>query len=364
MSACRSAVSSADVVTIDFLEGSRPTAVARLRDCGMMRHQVTPFYREQMRASGYYQQLKHIVEPSIREFDSRGKLDTSGESENTVVPGLQHKYAQTGLILVTDRCAAYCRYCFRKRLVGKDTQEVALDYDLIANYIVAHPEMNNVLLSGGDPFVLSTERLTRIVDRLLPIPHLSSIRFGTKAIAFYPPRFADPTLVPFFERILEAGKTPVLVTHFDHIGEISEESERNIRRLRQVGVQFLNQAVLLARVNDDPAILAATFEKCHAIGARPYYLFQARPVMGASHFQVPFDRGVQIVRGVKTRLSGIQKTFRFIMSHDTGKIEILDAVDGRLYLLYHQSKDAEKVGRLFSRRLVDGAGWLDDLPED
>jgi L-lysine 2,3-aminomutase len=122
--------------------------------------------------------------------------------------------------------------------------------------------------------------------------------------------------------------------------------------------------VLLARVNDDPEILAATFQKCHSMGVRPYYLFQARPVKAASHFQVPFERGVGIVREVNSRLSGIQKTFKFIMSHYTGKIEVLDAADGRLYMRYHQNKHPENVGRLFSRRLVDGACWLDELPQD
>src|SRR5262249_18783193 len=156
----------------------------------------------------------------------------------------------------------------------------------------------------GDPFVLSTEKLTAIVERLLPIPHLSSIRFGTKTIAFYPPRFADPELPGLFERILRAGKTPTVVTHFDHLGEVSPEAEAHIRRLRGIGVQFLNQAVLLAHVNDDSETLAATFEKCHSIGVRPYYLFQGRPVKGASHFQVPLDRAVGLVHGANGRLSG------------------------------------------------------------
>jgi len=212
--------------------------------------------------------------------------------------------------------------------------------------------------------VLNTEKLTAIVEHLLPIPHLSSIRFGTKTIAFYPPRFADAALPGLFERILGAGKTPTIVTHFDHVGEVSAEAAAHIRRLRAVGVQFLNQSVLLARVNDDSATLAATFEKCHSIGVRPYYLFQARPVKGASHFQVPFERAVELVHGANARLSGIQKTFKFIMSHYTGKIEILDVSGGRVYLRYHQNKHPEKIGRLFSRRLVGGACWLDDLPED
>ncbi|MGX9181936.1 KamA family radical SAM protein [Mesorhizobium sp. BHbdii] len=349
---------------MNFIEGARAVAEGELQANSITRYHVTQFYREQITNSGYYDQLKYIVEPSFQEFESPGNLDTSGEQDNTVVPGLQHKYAQTGLLLVTDRCASYCRYCFRKRLVGKDSDEIAADLDQIAQYIGGHPEMTNVLLSGGDPFVLSTARLDKILDCLLPIPHLDSIRFGTKAVAYAPKRFEDPALPALFKRIHEAGKTAVIVTHFDHIGEISVDAERNIRSLRAQGVQFLNQSVLLAKVNDDPEIVAATFTKCHQIGIRPYYLFQARPVKGASHFQVSLRRGLEIAHGTNQRLSGIQKTFKYIMSHYTGKIEILDlGADGRVYMRYHQNNIPEKIGKIFSRPHIEGACWLDDLPE-
>jgi KamA family protein len=348
---------------MNFLEGPRLVTVDELRDNDITRYQVTKFYQEQIRKSGYYEQLKHIVEPSTKEFESPGTLDTSGEASNTVVPGLQHKYPQTGLLLVTDRCASYCRYCFRKRLVGNDSKEVAPDFEKVADYIRAHPEMQNVLLSGGDPFVLSTHKLHRILDHLLPLPNLTSIRFGTKTIAFYSPRFADPELPALFQRILDAGKAPVVITHFDHVGEISDEAVRNIQTLRKHGVQFLNQTVLLNRVNNDAEIIARTFAELHRIGVRPYYLFQGRPVKAASHFQVPLREGVEIVRAVNARLSGIQKTFKYIMSHVTGKIEIVDLCDGRLFMRYHQNKHAEQIGKLFSRRYVEGACWLDQLGE-
>jgi len=352
------------LIAINFLEATRLVTEEELRANDITRYHVTGFYREQIKKSGYYDQLKRIVEPSLKEFDSPGSLDTSGEHDNTVVPGLQHKYPQTGLLLVTDRCASYCRYCFRKRMVGNDSEEVAPDYAKVAEYIGRHPEMNNVLMSGGDPFVLSTQKLHKILDHLLPIPHLHSLRFGTKTVAFAPKRFDDTALPGLFQRILDAGKVPVIVAHFDHVGEISEESERCIRRMRAAGVQFLNQSVLLANVNDDPDILAATFAKCHEIGVRPYYLFQGRPVKAASHFQVPLRRGIEVARGVNQRLSGIQKTFKYIMSHYTGKIEILDIdSDDRVYMRYHQNKHPEKIGKVFSRPYVEGACWLDDLPQ-
>src|SRR5262249_34022247 len=112
-------------IAMNFLEGARTVSLRELQNNDITRYQVTRFYNDQIRKSGYYNELKHIVEPSLNEFTSDGTLDTSGEHDNTVVPGLQHKYPQTGLLLVTDRCASYCRYCFRKRLVGKDTGEGA-----------------------------------------------------------------------------------------------------------------------------------------------------------------------------------------------------------------------------------------------
>ena len=352
-------------VTIRFLEGLQVFSENELADNDITRYQVTKFYRELIQKSAAYEQLKYIVEPSLQEFLSPGSLDTSGEHDHTVVPGLQHKYPQTGLLLVTDKCASYCRYCFRKRMVGKASDEVAPEYAHVAEYIRHHPEMNNVLLSGGDPFVLATEKLHRIMDHLLPCTNLTSIRFGTKMTAFYPQRFADPELPALFQRIFEAGKTPVIVGHFDHFAEISEEAAANVRKLRAAGIQFLNQAVLLGRVNDDPETIAETFQKCHEIGVRPYYLLQARPVKGASHFQVSLRRGLEIVQGANRRLSGIQKTFRYIMSHYTGKIEILDlGDDNRLYMRYHQNPQVEKIGRVFSRPYREEACWLDDLPEN
>ncbi|MHC2303204.1 KamA family radical SAM protein [Rhizobium mongolense] len=350
---------------INFIEGTRAVTPAELESSSITRYHVTKFYREQAINSGHYDQLKFVIEPSVEEFKSPGNLDTSGEHDNTVVPGFQHKYAQTGLLLATDRCASYCRYCFRKRIVGKDSDEIAADLGQIARYIGDHPEMTNVLVSGGDPFVLSTGRLDEILDHLLPFPHLNSVRFGTKMLAYAPQRFEDPALVALFRRIHEARKAAVIVTHFDHIGEISVDAEHSIRFLRARGVQFLNQSVLLAKVNDDPEILAATFAKCHQMGIRPYYLFQGRPVKGASHFQVPLSRGLEIAHGINQRLSGIQKTFKYIMSHHTGKIEILDlGADGRVYMRYHQNKAREKIGKIFSRPHLEGARWLDDLLEE
>ncbi len=329
---------------VTFIDGTRVMSQGEWQANSITQHRVTRFYRDQIVKSGFFEQLKFIVEPSLKEFESPGSLDTSGEHENTVVPGFQHKYEQTGLLLATDRCASYCRYCFRKRIVGQESSEIANEFAQIVEYIGSHLEMTNVLISGGDPFVLRTGKLHGILDYLLPFTHLKSIRFGTKMLAYAPKRFEDPELGALFQRIHEAGKTAVIVTHFDHIGEISLDAERSIQSLRSHGVQFLNQSVLLAKVNDDPEILASTFATCHQMGIHPYYLFQSRPVKGASHFQVPLDRGLEIAHGVSQRLSGVQKTFKYIMSHYTGKIELLDlGADGLvLYAISSKQRSGRK----------------------
>jgi lysine 2,3-aminomutase len=328
-------------------------------------YRVNSFYEEQIRRSGYYDQLKLTVEPMLAEHESPGDLDTSGEGENTKLAGLQHKYPQTVLLLVTDRCFAFCRFCFRNRIIDKSSDEIVRDYIQVSEYIQEHLEVTDVLLSGGDPFVLDSEQLQRILDHLLPIPHLKSIRFGTKAIVHYPPRFRDSALSDLFRRISLAGKTPVVVTHINHLGEISEDAEVAIKKLRGLGAQFFNQAVLLRDVNDDPDILASTFARLHALGVRPYYLFQARPVRGASHFQVPLRRGIEICHGIDARSSGILKTYRYVMSHHSGKIELLNiSHDHRVIMRYQQSREARKVGEVFTRPYTEGACWLDDLQEN
>ncbi len=324
---------------------------------------VTPFYNRQIRKGPYFEQLKRTVEPSNAEESDFGILDTSGELGNTITLGLQHKYPQTALILVTDKCISYCRFCFRKRVVSGASEEIATNYQEIAQYISRHPEINNVLLSGGDPLALESEKLHHIIDHILPIPHISSIRIGSKAMAYEPARFDDPELLRVFERIKQAGKTPLLITHFDHVGEISDEAIEKVNLLRQKGVQLLNQMVLIKNVNDDPKVLADTISALHSSGIRPYYLFQARPVKGASHFQVTLRRGIELVKNVNARLSGIQKTFSYVMSHRTGKIEILDLLNDQVYMRYRQCKNSEKIGELFWRRHVEGACWLDDMPQ-
>ncbi len=307
--------------------------------------------------------IKQIIFPSVYELDQSGSYDTSGEKENTVLTGLQHKYQETALLLVTNRCAGYCRHCFRKRMVGIPTNETVKLFDKAVEYIKEHREITNVLISGGDPLVLPTDVIEYFLSELSKIPHLKFIRFGSRVPVFYPMRiYEDTKLLKAFSHYSTPERRVYLVTHFNHPREVTTEARKAIDALIRSGVPVSNQTVLLRNVNDDPEVLATLMKEITSAGVIPYYVFQCRPVKRVkSHFQVPLKRGCEIVEKAKQKLDGHAKRFKYIMSHKTGKIEIVGIIGNEIYLKYHQAKNPKKVGKLFKRLLTPNAGWFDDL---
>jgi KamA family protein len=307
--------------------------------------------------------IRKMAIPDVNELDIAGSYDTSGEHENTKMPGLQHKYAQTALILATNRCATYCRHCFRKRLVGLPNQEVIRRFEMATSYIRAHEEIDNVLITGGDPLILPTGVIERMLEMLTDIKHLNFIRFGSRVPVTFPARIVED------EEFLDILKVHSLndrrcyvVTQFNHPREITSQSTEAVDRLIGSGVLVNNQAVLLRGVNDDPETMAKLQNKLIGIGINPYYIFQCRPVKRVKHhFQVPLYRGYEIIEGAKRKLNGHSKRFKYIMSHRTGKIEIVGIMDDEIYFKYHQAKNPKNIGKFFKRRLNSEAGWLDDL---
>lgn len=181
--------------------------------------------------------LRQLLMPSIDEDNDEGSLDTSGEGLSTIVPGLQHKYEQTAVLIVTQACAGHCRYCFRRRLMSRDVivKETIEDLQEAIAYIQQHPEIDNVLLSGGDPMICSTRRLANVLAALAAIPHLWQIRISTKLPAFLPSRFTtDPELLEVL-RTYQSRFQIVIQCHFDHPREITPAAERAIAALRQAG---------------------------------------------------------------------------------------------------------------------------------
>ncbi len=301
--------------------------------------------------------------PSEDELNLIGDYDTSGERENTKMPGLQHKYLQTALVLVTNRCAMYCRHCFRKRLVGLPTEEILRRFNDAVNYIEKHEEINNVLITGGDPFVLSTEVIAEFLHELSTIPHLDFIRFGSRVPVTFPERIlGDEELLSLLKSNTANSKRVYVVTQFNHPREITQESADAVDSLVCSDVIVSNQTVLLHGVNDNPETLAELQNKLVGIGVNPYYVFQCRPVKRVkSHFQVPLYKGYEVVEEAKKRLNGHSKRFRYIMSHQSGKIEIIGVMEGYIYFKYHQAKDYDNIGKFFKKKLNKTAGWLDEL---
>jgi len=328
-----------------------------------------------MRVSLYYMSLinwndpndsiRKMALPSSEELNLEGFYDTSGEAENTKMPGLQHKYSETALILATNRCATYCRYCFRKRLVGLPSEEIIKRFEDAVEYIEKHREINNVLISGGDPLVLSNEVIERFLETLTAIDHLSFIRFGSKVPVTLPGRLADPALLDIFKKYSQSDKRLYVVTQFNHPREITPQSISAVSNLIETGVMLSNQTVLLRGVNDDPDTLASLMNKLVSIGVTPYYVFQCRPVKRVKHhFQVPICEGVKIVEKAKENCNGHSKRFKYVMSHKTGKVEILGIMNREIYFKYHEAKDRKNLGVMFKRRVDEKAGWLDDFNRD
>lgn len=325
---------------------------------------ITPYYLSLIDWADPNDPLKRMAVASLEELDLSGSYDTSGESLSTRMPGLQHKYAQTALILTTNRCPLYCRHCFRKRLVGLPTEEVVQRFSDAAHYIEEHTEIRNVLLSGGDPLILPTPVIRRFLKRLSQIPHLNFVRIGSRVPATFPSRvLSDAELVSLLREHSKKFKRLYLVSHFNHPREITPKSIEAVHRLVSAGLVVINQAILLKGVNDDPVTLAELHSGLARIGANPYYLFQCRPVKRVKRrFQVPLKRGYGIVESAKSVLDGPSKRFRYVMSHRSGKIEIVGVMGDEIYLKYHQARDPDKLGKFFNRKLTADAGWLDELP--
>jgi lysine 2,3-aminomutase len=326
---------------------------------------VSPYYMSLINWNDPNDPIRKIAIPSIEELNLEGVYDTSGEAENTKMPGLQHKYGETALILATNRCATYCRHCFRKRLVGLPTEEIIKRFEDAADYIANHEEINNVLISGGDPLVLSNEVIEKFLETLAKIDHLSFIRFGSRTPVTLPSRLSDPELLALFKKYSQIDRRLYVVTQFNHPQEVTPQSVTAVSNLLKAGVLLSNQTVLLRGVNDDPDTLATLMNRLVSIGVAPYYVFQCRPVKRVkTHFQVPICKGIQIVEQAKADCNGHSKRFKYVMSHKTGKIEILGITNGEIYFKYHEAKNRENLGVMFKRKVDEKAGWLDDFRTD
>ena len=227
-------------------------------------------------------------------------LDSLGEDAHSPVPGLVHRYPDRVLFLVTDRCAAYCRYCTRSRLVS-NTQDYNFhpEHERALRYIEAHSEVRDVLLSGGDPLLLSDRKLDHLLGRLRAIPHVEFIRIGTRIPVFLPQRIT-PELCELFKK-----HGPIWMSlHVNHPKECTQELKDACERLSFAGVPLGNQSVLLRGVNDDADVMKALVHRLLRMRVRPYYLYQTDLVTGSSHFKVDVRKGIEIIRALRGHTTG------------------------------------------------------------
>lgn len=265
---------------------------------------ITPYYLGLADAEDPSCPIRRQVVPSAREGETvPGDLrDPLGEEEHEVAPELIQRYPDRALLLATDRCAVYCRFCTRSRMVGDGGGPRSLArLEPAFAHLEGHPAIRDVIVSGGDPLVMGTERLARILRRLATIDHLDTVRLATRAPVTIPQRVTEELA----DALAEAHPSLWVMTHFNHPKELTPESTRALRRLTSRGLPVMNQSVLLRGVNDDAGTLEALFRGLVRRRVRPYYLLQADVVRGTGHLRTPLRRGIAIMERLQGRLSGI-----------------------------------------------------------
>lgn len=263
---------------------------------------VTPHYFNLMDPDDPGCPIRRQVIPRIEETwdDPAEMADPCGEDAHMPVPGLVHRYPDRVLFLVTDRCAAYCRYCTRSRVVsGVGDQELHTEFEQAFRYLEAHSEVRDVLLSGGDPLLFSNARLERILSRLRAIPHIEFVRIGSRVPIFLPQRIDDELC-----RMLQKYHPLWLSIHTNHPRELTIEVKAALERLANHGVPIGNQSVLLRGVNDSVEVMGALVHKLLMCRVRPYYLYQCDLIRGSSHLRTSVAKGIEIIEGLRGHTSG------------------------------------------------------------
>jgi KamA family protein len=309
--------------------------------------------------------IKKMCFPSMEELVVAGSMgettrDPYGDDKHDKGNGVLQKYDYSVLIVTTESCAMFCRHCFRRRIVGRKTDHILQNFEAAVEYVARHPEVTNVILSGGDPLMLPTPLLRTLLMALAEIEHLGFVRIGSRTPVTYPCRIFDDELIELFTEF-SSKKTLYLPTHFNHVKEITPAAAEAVRRLRMAGVTVNNQAVLLRGVNDRPEDLKALMDGLLRIGVNPYYLYQCMPVSGVSHhFQVPLKQAVEIVDEARSGMDGYAKRFKFILGHDIGKLEVCGLLDGKLVLkqIHARSGHKAQASRLILQEIGDGDGWV------
>lgn len=291
--------------------------------------------------------------------------------------GLQHKYRETVLFFPKQgqTCHAFCTYCFRwAQFIGQDELRIASDAgDDLIRYLTRHPEVSDLLVTGGDPMVMRTTLLQRFLEPLVKpeLGHVQHVRIGTKALAYWPQRFVTDDdaddLLRLLERLVDAGKHVALMTHFSHVREMQTPMvQEAVRRLQATGAVLRGQSPVVSHVNDDASVWSEMWREQVRQGVVPYYMFIPRDTGSRRYFGVPLERAWRIFREAYAGVSGLGRTVRGpSMSAGPGKVEVLgvaDVGDQRAFVLRMlQGRKPEWVDRPFFAKYDPNAMWLDEL---
>jgi lysine 2,3-aminomutase len=312
-----------DVETLEKVIPLTDEERANLRSClAKFTMEITPYYAALMDRKDPNCPVRLQSVPRLQELhdDPSDLADPLHEDVDSPVPGLTHRYPDRVLLLVTNICSMNCRHCTRRRLVGDtDVHMPEENIQKAIDYIRRTPQVRDVLISGGDPFVLPDDRLESIIRRLREIEHVEIIRIGTRTPVVMPQRITDD-LVGMLKKY-----HPVYVnTHYNHPKEITAEAREACRKLADAGIQVGNQSVLLRGINDDPVVMKKLVHKLLTVRVRPYYIYQCDLSLGISHFRTSVAKGIEIIESLRGHTTGFAvPTFVVDAPGGGGKIPVM-----------------------------------------
>jgi KamA family protein len=289
--------------------------------------------------------------------------------------GVQHKYRETVLFFPSagQTCHAYCTFCFRwPQFAGMEGMKFdARDTLQLVDYLKAHEDVTDVLITGGDPLIMNTRSLAEVIEPLLAVGHIRNIRLGTKSVAYWPQRFvSDPDaddLMRLFEKVVSTGRSLAVMGHYSHAVELRQEiAQSAARRIVATGANLRMQGPLIRHVNEDPASWAELWTTGVRLGAVPYYMFVERDTGPSDYFALPLARAHDIFQSAYSRVSGLARTVRGpSMSAFPGKVAIdgVATIHGEkvFALQFLQARTPEWVRKPFYARYDAAATWLDQL---
>ncbi len=263
---------------------------------------VTPYFASLMDPLNPNCPIRRQAVPRIEELhlSKNDMVDPCGEDKDSPVPGLVHRYPDRVLLIITDQCAVYCRYCTRRRLVGGHERSITQgNFEEVLKYLKAHRKVRDVLLSGGDPLLLENERLEEILSRLRALPHIEILRIGTRIPVTLPQRITGGLV-----RMLKKYHPLMISIHFSHPKEITDAVRKACNDLADGGFPLGSQTVLLKGINDKPYIMKRLMQELLKIRVRPYYIYQCDLAMGTEHFRTSIATGIQIMEKLRGHTTG------------------------------------------------------------